>query len=509
MPQHRKWVERLLCSLGALASGAALGLAFAPYGLWPVAFLGIAGLTVIVAKARSLVGGALYGYLFGLGFGALGLNWMSIIFIEAMFALIAATSFFYLAAGLLIKLSMRLSAWPLIAAGVWVGVEFVMCRWPFGGFGWMRLGYAMVDSPLAGGYPLIGVVGVGFLVALIGQVIAWICLDFQPMRLISAVACGLIVFILALGGIMIQPTPASGTMPVGWVQGGLAPGGGVYGLGVERTITKHEVAGTEALMQDVASNALEEPAFIVWPENGTDKDPYEDPETSALLRQAIAVAGRPILSGHITLGPGDDERQTVSIWWSADGVEQARYVKREIVPFGEFVPGREFMLKLVPKLAYVGRQSVPGDQIGLLDVQLDSGPLKIGVLMCYDVAFDQVVYDTAPGELLVVQSSNAMYQGTGQIEQQFAITRARAAELRREILVVTTSGVSGVIDARGNVTEKIVDSGEHHGVADLPLRTSNTPALWLAPFLDWALTILTALSLITCIVIAIDSRRKR
>src|SRR5699024_2716556 len=113
---------------------------------------------------------------------------------------------------------------------------------------------------------------------------------------------------------------------------------------------------------------------------------------------------------------------------------------------------RELFLPLIPQLRYVGAQSVPGTQAGVLPATLRDGrTAMLGVLICFDVAFDDVVYDL-PGndaQIIVVQSSNAMYQGSSQIEQQFAITRARAAELRREVLVVTTSGISGVIDPSG------------------------------------------------------------
>jgi apolipoprotein N-acyltransferase len=112
-------------------------------------------------------------------------------------------------------------------------------------------------------------------------------------------------------------------------------------------------------------------------------------------------------------------------------------------------------------------------------------------MVCYDVSFDHIVYDTVRygGEVLVVQSSNAMYQGTGQIDQQFAITRARAAELRREVLVVTTSGVSGLIRADGSVDFLVADPGGASGVVELPRRTGLTPAVWVAPVLEGVLVL--------------------
>jgi apolipoprotein N-acyltransferase len=119
----------------------------------------------------------------------------------------------------------------------------------------------------------------------------------------------------------------------------------------------------------------------------------------------------------------------------------------------------------------------------------DGRPLNLGVLICYDISFDGYVHDLAAGgaDVIVVQSSNAMYQGTGQIEQQFAITRARAAELRREILVVTTSGISGFIGPGGEVLQRIPDSQPAHGVVALPIRVGATPVVLLAPIVEGVL----------------------
>jgi apolipoprotein N-acyltransferase len=216
------------------------------------------------------------------------------------------------------------------------------------------------------------------------------------------------------------------------------------------------------------------------------------------MRSALARLGVPILFGVILDGPGEDERQTASLWWDPAKGEQARYIKRGIVPFGEWVPLRSLLLPLIPELTYVGAQSIPGTVPGALPVTLPDGrTLTLGVMVCYDLVYDDFVYDTVRygGQVSLVQSSNAMYQGTGQIEQQFAITRARAMELRREMLVVTTSGVSGLIEPDGSVAFTAPEHVGASGVLTLPERSGLTPATWLASPLELAITILAALGL--------------
>jgi apolipoprotein N-acyltransferase len=96
----------------------------------------------------------------------------------------------------------------------------------------------------------------------------------------------------------------------------------------------------------------------------------------------------------------------------------------------------------------------------------------------------------------LVQSSNAMYQGTGQIQQQFAITRARALELRREMLVVTTSGVSGLIEADGSVRFTLPDHVGASGVVTLPERTGLTPAASWGGAIELGIVVLTLAGLV-------------
>ena len=89
----------------------------------------------------------------------------------------------------------------------------------------------------------------------------------------------------------------------------------------------------------------------------------------------------------------------------------------------------------------------------MLTVPLGDRTVKVGDIICFELAYDSTIYDTVSNgaQVLLVQSNNATYGGTGQIEQQFAITRARAMETRREIAVATTNSVSGFIDRDGRV----------------------------------------------------------
>lgn len=480
----------------ALAPVAGVGgllasLAFQPFNAWPLAFVAVALFAWAIGRTGGVRAAAMVGWTFGLFFMATSLIWQTEIMVASYAGLTLLTSAVYLLIGILVRLGSPLRAAPLWAAGAWSVGEWVISVFPFDGFGWMRLGYSQLDSPLAGFYPLTGAASVSFLVALVGHLLAW--LVERPAVRRAAVVGGTVVGLAAAGfaGIVGVPAAQEGEwVNVGWVQPG-APGGGVYGLGPARTITYNSRDETGRLLARVAAGEQPRPDFIVWPENSTDMDPRRDRPTYDAVLASVEGAAVPILVGSIYNEPERDERQTVALWWTGRGVQQL-YAKRNLVPFGEWVPFRDVLLPLIPPLAYVGAQSVPGTEPGVLHVTLpDRRSIGLGVAICYEVIFPETLYDAvdAGAQLMVVQSSNAMYQGTIQIDQQFAATRVRAAEMRREVLVVTTSGLSGLVGTKGEVVDVQPSSVGVSGVQALPLRESRTPVLALGRWVELALVV--------------------
>lgn len=484
-------------SLAALA-GVVASFGYQPFAWWPALIVAVGALTLLTLPAPSWWQAALAGMVFGLGFYLLGIRWMTAIFVEALFGLAALEACFYAVLAVLIRLAGRTRLWPLLIAGCWLLVEYLFSHYPAEGFPWLRLGYAVIDSPLVGLLPLVGVPGAGFAMALIGQLVAWTALSAVSLRRrLLGLATAAAVLLTGLVGFAVPEGTAQGSVSVGYVQGN-APGGGIYGLGQPRTITRNHTVETERLAARIAAGELPKPDFVVWPENGTDLDPFLDFETNTLVRQAVAAVDVPVLIGTITSGPGTNERQTAAIVWDPVKGAQARYNKRNLVPFGEWVPLRSFLEPLFPVVSYVGAQSIPGTGPGVLDVVLPDRTVKVGDLICWELAYDATVHDTVTGGgmLNVVQSSNAMYVGTPQVAQQFAINRVRAAELRRDMLVVTTTGTSGLIRPDGSVAFTLPEFTNASGVVELPLRSGLTPAAQWSSTMELAGAGLTALALL-------------
>ncbi len=493
-----------------VAGGLGLGFAWQPYGVWPVLLVGIPLLLFAVHRQPAAPRRFGLGYVFGLLMLTVTIGWIQVLgtWIAALLILFEALSFGLL--GVALALISRLRLWPLWSAFAWTALEFAYSRVPFGGFGWVRLAYAAVDTPLAGFLPLIGVPGVSFLVALAAALFAWAVLWLSRngrsglIRARRPAIAALAGFVLVTGagfglrGLQFEPAAGNaGTVTVGVVQGNV-PGKGMDAMGEARTVTNNHLSQTIELTARWRLGLVPEPDFILWPENSTDIDPTLDRTTEQVVQSAATIAGKPILVGAVSQGPGPDERQTTGLWWDPQRGILARYDKRNLVAFGEWIPFRDQLLPLVPILREVGPQGIPGTKPGVMRVPIGDRMITVGDAVCFELAYDQTIYDTITNgaQVSMVQSNNATYGGTGQIEQQFAITRARAMETRREIAVATTNSVSGFIDRDGNVVRRTQEFTADSFVAELPLRTTITPAVLLAPWLDRALALVGLLAVV-------------
>ena len=445
-------------------AGIATGLSWQPYDLWPLLLLSLPAFTLAVfgQPLRRSFG---LGYVFGLAMLTVTVSWLHVLGWWVAALLIVFMALFFAVLGVALSLVSRLKIWPLAAACCWVMVEFAYSRAPFGGFGWTRLAYAAVDTPLAGYLPIVGVVGLSFLVALVGQLVAWCLAPLSRTTTLRRrtrilLSAGISVLLL-LGGLAMRTyepepaVPAAGTVNVGIVQGNV-PGKGIEALGRARSVTNNHLTETVDLMTQARLGRVAMPDYILWPENSTDIDPQLDPITRSVVWSAAKIAGLPILVGAVTDGPGADERQTTAMWWDPVQGITAVYHKRNLVPFGEWIPFRAQLLPLVPDpegdRRPVGARHHPRRA---RSCSLDGRQLRVGDVICFELAYDQTVYQAVRGsQVLMVQSNNATYGGTGQVEQQFAITRERAMEARREIAVATTNSVSGYIDRDGHVVRR-------------------------------------------------------
>ncbi|WP_140403827.1 MULTISPECIES: apolipoprotein N-acyltransferase [unclassified Nocardioides] len=475
----------------AALSGVALSLAFEPVAVPIVIPFAVAGFVLSVRglRARSAW---LPGLLFGIGFQYVLLFWMRAVGPDAWLALATVEAAFIGLLAALTAILCRHRWWPLWVAAAWVAIEVWRSGWPFSGMPWGRLAFAVVDTPVAKALPWVGSVGVSFLLALSGTLLAWVAVARAREQRLAA---GLLIALVAATALPVAfpwSAETTGEATVAAVQGDV-PGNGDDILYDFRQVTQNQVDVTVDLARDVAAGAVPRPDFVLWPENSTAIDPFRDGRTNSGIRAASAAIGVPILVGAIVdAGPEHVLNQGI-VWDPVTGAGD-RYTKRHPVPFGEYIPAREFFTRQFGRLAEIPRDMLSGTRKTPLQV----AGVEVADAICFDVAYDDGIYAQVSrgAELLVVQTSNATFIHTDQIDQQFAITRLRAIETGRWLAVASTNGVSGVIAPDGQVVASAAPRTQRVLVEQVGLIDAVTPAVRLGAWPGRFLIALTAVGLV-------------
>ena len=458
----------------ALIAGVATGLAYPPYGWWLLLLPGLVGMLGVL-EDQSARRGAVLGLAFGVGYFGAMLPWLRVIGVDAWIVLTLLEAVFVAGFGAAAAVVRAHRWWPLATAGLWVGVELARSQLPFTGFPWGRVGFALAGTPLESYVRYLGVPALGALVVLAAAVVWW----GLTRRAGTAAALG--AFTMVVGGLPVLgvvlpvgPAGSTETLRVAAVQGGV-PGSGADGLGEQREVVANHVRTTEAFAADVRAGRTEPADVVLWPENSTDVDPFTDQQTYAAIDGAVQTVGVPVLVGAITAGSEPDLRRNVGLVWTPDTGPGDGYVKRHLVPFGEYIPLRDVFAPMISRLNEIPRDFEAGDEPGVLDL----GPVVVGDSLCYDIAFDRAVAPAVRegAELLVVQTNNATYRDTGQPDQQWAISRLRAIETGRDLVVASTNGISGVVAADGTVLARSTTDGAVVITETVQLADGLTPAV--------------------------------
>ncbi|MFJ9454443.1 apolipoprotein N-acyltransferase [Kitasatospora sp. NPDC101447] len=473
--------------LAALA-GLLLALAFPPYDLWPLSLLGVAALSLLT-RGRTFRQGLWTGFAFGLPFFLMLLSWLRVVGWDATVGLSVVEALFLALLGGALAVTSRLPGWPLWAACLWITQEWARDRLPLGGFPWGRLAFANTATPYTplaalGGAPL-----VTFAVALSGALLAWAALRLRgPRRAPRAAALAALGAVAALlaGYVVPVPTAAADTVKVAIVQGNV-PNPGMDFLGRPMMVLNNHASATERLAADIAAGNVQRPDVVIWPENSSDLDPFSDPLAYERIDEAVKAIGVPTLVGTLVDGPDAQHVQNEGIVWDPRSGPGASYTKQHPVPFGEYVPFRAQLMKVITRLQRVARDFYPGDHNGVMQL----GPARIGDVICFEVAYDEIVRDTVDSgaRVLVVQTNNATYAKTGQPEQQLAMSRLRAVEHGRAVLIAATSGISAVISPDGTVEQRTQELTPAELSATVPLRDGTTVADRVGAAPEWTLAI--------------------
>ena len=490
----------MLYVLYAFIAGAVSAFAFEPVAWWPLMLVAIAALCELIDRTKSLRRSLALGFAFGFGQFAISLNWI-------------ATSFTYqsnmpawLGWVAVIVLSLYLALYPAIAAGLaWrfgrddrvvlvcvLGGGWAITEWlrgsMFTGFPWNPAAAALAPTPLIGVTPLVGTYGMSALVVLLGGAI-WLEYYKKWLPLVVILAVTVLLWLLPSSAVSDDPLTIRNVRIV------------QPNIGQQDKWTPGYDEEAARRLAALSGPPTGEPRLLLWPEAAITA-PVEDQRAAQQgfaqfqrMRAASVLGPNDILlTGGLAVESRDGvhvDRAANSIFALAPGGKIiGRYDKAHLVPYGEYLPMR-------PLLTYIGLSRLaPGD----FDFTPGPGPRTINLGgewgkaafdLCYEIIFSGHVVDENNRPQFIFNPSNDAWFGRWGPPQHLAQARLRAAEEGLPILRATPTGISAVIDARGNVVKQIPWRTQSAISAVLP------PAANAAPlFARWGNAIPLALALL-------------
>jgi apolipoprotein N-acyltransferase len=353
---------------------------------------------------------------------------------------------------------------PLVAPPLWVTFEYLRSHMSFLSAPWMLLGHSQYAYPtLLQITAITGVFGLSFLIVLVNATITemmlylrqrWLNLSIPfPLRSfpVASVISTTLLFIatLSYGSQVLIRGETGPTLPLALVQGNIA----------QERKWRHDnrqeiLRQYAALTKTVAEPA---PALIIWPETAVPGDVQHNPE----LRQHVSDIARNV-KVPLLVGSGEKamftNRQLISryynamVLFSSGGEIVNSYRKIALVPFGEYVPLRDFV-PWPEAIASTMGDYLPGERYTLFTV----GQTDFGAVICWELIFPELFREFVKqgAQFMVIATNEAWFGRTSAPYQLLAMSVFRAAENRRAIVRVANTGVSALIDPFGRITERL------------------------------------------------------
>ena len=434
----------------ALLLGAAMPLTFAPFHLWWLAPPLLVGL-IWLWQAATPREAARIGLLFGIGQFLAGTYWLYIsihVFGQAplllalglMLVVVLVMALYFALLGWLVARLVPDEGpvrWLLVLPGAWVLVEWLR-GWLFTGFGWLGLGYAQTDSWLAGFAPLLGVYGVSLAVVLAAGALRCLAVHGGTRAAGALVLGGLAIAAALLVRIdWTEPRPAP--VSVALLQGNVSQDIKWDPAFFNETLDLYERLTRESLGHDL----------IVWPEAAVPSLLHEVVGYLEEMRAVAEEVGSQLLLG--ILRYDFITRQYENTMVALTDAPQF-YVKRHLVPFGEYFPVPAWVR------SWMRLMNLPYTDIaagGREQPALRVAGEVLAPSICYESLFGALQLDFYPEATLLVNISNDAWFGDSIApHQHLQIARMRSIEARRYMLRSTNTGISAIIDPAGRVTAR-------------------------------------------------------
>ena len=337
----------------------------------------------------------------------------------------------------------------------WVAMDYLR-SFVFSGFPWMDLGYGLVDVPLLLQIAdVFGHYGLTFIVVLVNIFFAFCLLyraELQQRKKMVIAVCLVLLCSVSYSAWRLQQLDLQfenvPTLHVGVVQGNIDQGQ-KWNPARQGTTVKTYLDQSALLMQGTVH-----PDLLLWPETALPffppGHPLSRPIASFLQEEEVML-----LTGSPWFERGDATAENLKIFnssllFNTNGAIVSRTAKSHLVPFGEYVPLKQYLPFIAPLVEGVG-DFIPG--------KIENPPAckngRIGVLICFESIFPDISrkWVGAGANILVNITNDAWYGRSSAPHQTLAMTRMRAVETRRSVVRSANTGFSVFVDPLGRALE--------------------------------------------------------
>ena len=466
------WLGGLL----ALAAGSLFSLGLSPFDWWPSLIVSIL-LFQCLLHGVSLRQGLVIFYLYGVGFYSVGISWVYVSIHEhggasvllagllVLLFVLAMALFFWVQGYLYLKFFRHSVVGMTLGFTVlWILREWLL-TWFLTGFPWLFAGYGFLDTWLAGYAPVFGVLGISFMVLLQTSLLGCALVLFSRRRSVAAAVgrTAPVVLMIWLGGWLLSQiqfvAPDGRTLTVSAVQG---------------NIDQH-TKWTRAMVTPILSTYtnLSETEWgrdlIVWPEAAVTLFR----STADNFLESLDARGQATGTALILGIPDRDPQGYFLNSAIALGLCEGSYIKRRLVPFGEYVPLEAQLRGLISLFDLPMSHNVPGPQIQTA-IQLND--IRIAMSICYEVVYpDLVRKSVSDPDLLLTISNDTWFGASIGPWQHLQMARMRALENGRYLVRATNNGVTAVIDERGQLVGQLPQFVPGVLRAEVSLMRGSTP----------------------------------
>ena len=361
-------------------------------------------------------------------------------------------------------------AHPFLLAALWASFEWIQANSGWSGVPWGRLPLGQVEMlPMIQSVSLFGTYFVTFLLVAVNGLLAYLVLYANARRVAAITATSMVAVNLCIGAVCLLTYRDEGeTVRVAAIQANVSASTKFGGK-----------PDYQAIYRDYTERAAADGAdVIVWPETALPFDMERYPEMYEYIIDLADEQDVTLLASVFTRKDGNPKILYNSVLAiNPDGsVDDTIYYKRNLVPFGEFVPWRTFLTTILPILSNVGmleEDLAAGDSPNVFDdVQVG----RIGSVICFDSIYENNVREgvVEGAELIAVSTNDSWFWDSAAVHMHNAQSQLRALESGRYVVRSANTGVSSVISPTGEVLDELEPLVDGYVIADVYLRDSQT-----------------------------------